>query len=183
MSQSQPPATPSRPLDAVERAARNGRIAQARAAGEPWAPIAEREGISIKQARRGMQRHLSAPVVRAAAPARRLADVETEALITRIIAAQEQALGAALALMATGENGSVKIGAARTALTAGSMLLSTLQRVGLVGDPGMVRFMLQTQEIARFVNLLIERHGLPDEVVGEAWAEVRPRALTWEAAA
>ena len=176
---SQTTATPShRRLTAAERAERNRRIAEARADGEPWAPIAAREGLSVKQARRAATDHLKSEVP---AGPRRLGDIDGPTLLARIVDAQERALSAALAEVTAGDNSSARVGAARTVAILGSALHSTLLRAGLVGDPGLSRFTVEFEAAVRAMFALAERYDIPnDEVVAEVHRLPLPAGVTFE---
>lgn len=56
------PSDDPHPMTSTERARRNQRIAGARASGEPWARIAARENLSVRQAARCADEHLRATV-------------------------------------------------------------------------------------------------------------------------
>lgn len=180
---SQPTATASRRrLTAAERAERNRRITEARATGEPWGPIAAREGLSVKQARRAAADHLESEI---AAGPRRLSDIDGPALLVKIIDAQERALSAALREMTAGDNSSARVGAARTVSTVGATLHQTLHDAGLVGGASLMRYVSEIEAFVRMWFDLAARYGVPTDVIqqeldavplpaGVAWAPAIP---------
>jgi hypothetical protein len=169
------PATTSSTLSPVERIERNARIAENRAAGEPWATIAAREGLSVRSARRAAERHLRTPGPPLSRPGR-LVDINPEPLLAKIVATQEHAMTASLILMVGGESGSVRVGAARTAVGAASALLATLARLGLVN--GLAGFQREIVFATRTINALADAYDLPEDAVMTAIDQVT--ALGWE---
>lgn len=111
---------------AAERVASNARIAAAREVCEPWKSIAQREGISVKQARRGRDEHLAS----AAASPEPLPPLEVGALVERAIRVQLLALDHLERLARTGPNDSAQVGAATGLSSVGVTLVALLARLG-----------------------------------------------------
>lgn len=158
---SQASGTPSRRLSAAERVERNRQIAEARLAGERWAPIAARHGLSVKQARRCAEEHL-ATVQDALADLR---DVDVDRLMLRIIESHDRALRTATVLLITADNDNARVGAARTVAMVGTSLQVVLLRSGLIADGGLIRFQRELKRAAEVVARLAERHGISLEEV------------------
>jgi hypothetical protein len=145
-------------LTTAERAARNARIAEARAAGEPWATIAEREGLSVKQARRCRDEHLRT----AGAPPPSL---DADALVERVLRGHLVALDRLEALAADADADSARVGAARSLSTVGVNLIGLLARLGRLGDPGLLRFQAEIRLAVDAIYGLADRYEIPPEEV------------------
>lgn len=152
----QAPTRRHRSLTAAERAARNARIAEAREEGQPWTPIAAREGLSIKQARRARDEHL-----RTASPS----SLDADALVERDLRGHLVALHRLETLAAEADNDSAMVRAARSLSTVGVSLIGLLTRLGRIGDPGLLRFAAELRLAVEALYLLADRHGIPPEEV------------------
>lgn len=162
-----------RPQTAAERAERNRRIAEARAAGADWKSIAAREGVSVRTAQRLADDHLRSE----AAQPQQLAEINAESILAGTIDAQQRALSNALVLMVTGENGGVRVGATRTVATLATALQASLFRVGLVGDVGLHRFSAELEAAVRFVLDLAATHKIPYADVVDALEQFPTRGV------
>ncbi len=164
------PHPPRTVLPAAERAERNRRIAESKAAGATWPEVAERCGVSEKTARRAAAEHAAVGVTRRDLDA----GVDAEALVERVVRVHVLALDRLERLSAWADNDSARVGAARSLSTVSVALLDVLARLGLVGDPGMVRFRAEMQRAAVAVVSLADRHDIPWEEVDAALRAVRP---------
>lgn len=152
-----PPTPVGARLCAADRVARNARIAQARATGEPWAAIAEREGLSRKHARRCRDEHLRT----SAAPK----PLDADALVERVLRGHLVALDRLEALALNADNSSAQVGAARSLSSVGVSLVGLLARLGRIGDPGLLRFAAELRLAVEAIYVLADRHGIPPEEV------------------
>ena len=164
---------PTKPRTAAERAERNRRIAEARAAGAEWKSIAAQEGVSVRTAQRLAEDHLRSEAARP----QRLAEIDAESVLARTIDAQQRALANALVLMVNGENGGVRVGATRTVATLSAALQASLFRVGLVGDVGLHRFLAELELAARAMFDFAATHGIPNDDVVAALEQFPTRGL------
>jgi len=150
--------TPRRPLNAVERAERNRRIAEERAAGASYEALAERYGLSARHVRRAE----IAGMRRAALPAVTGGDgLDPAALVERVVGAHVLALDRLEALARRADNSSAQVGACRSLSTVGLGLVALLARLGLVGDPDTARFQSEMKVVIGALFDLADRHGIP----------------------
>jgi len=148
---------PGRTLTTTERAARNARIARARAAGSTWAAIANAEDVSVRQAARAAEEHL-----RAAVPAPASAPLD---LIRRVIETHLSSLDR-LDRLARSKNLGVAVAAASRAPAVSISLLDVAERAGLVPPTGRSwAFLTDGPGIASAVLRAAERAGVASSAV------------------
>lgn len=139
---------------------RNRQIAAARAAGEPWRGIAERFGISERQA------------TRAAAEAARYSaatlERDPEAVADQVLRAHLRSLER-LEDLAGSRNGSVAVGAARALPGAAASLLAVAERLGTVPRAGSWRWLRDSSAVFNVVLAAAEDAGVPRSALREAW--------------
>jgi hypothetical protein len=159
MSQSTPTRRPAR-LPAVERRARNARIAEARESGEAWKPIADREGLSVKQARRARDEHL-------ATATEALPPMSVAALVERAVRAQVLALDCLEAKTRSADNDSARVGAAKNLSTVGIALVDLLAKLGRIGDPAKLRYDQERRALAAAIFDFAAERGLDSDELRE----------------
>lgn len=146
---------------AQERIERDRRIAEARAAGEPWDVIAEREGVSRSTAKRAARTYGSAVVLPV-----RVEDIDSDAVLVRVVRSHLAMLGASERLAVGADNSNARVGAARVAASIGRSLLDLLALTGLLrGHRGLEAFHEELAQAARVVQRLAAAHGIPDDEV------------------
>ncbi|HET7053867.1 MAG TPA: hypothetical protein VFI09_08135 [Solirubrobacterales bacterium] len=120
--------TPKPPISAAERVRRDHGIWQARLEGAPWRAIAERFGVSERQAQRAAK-----DAARAAREAITALDgIEPLAMLREIIDGQRAAFAAAVKLTADADSDNGKVGACRAVGTLGGELRASLIGAGLL---------------------------------------------------
>lgn len=145
---------------AVERAERNRRVFEARERGEAWRVIAEREGISLRQAYRceAAHREVGGGVL--------VADrINVDAAVHRVVESHIRALAEAEQMCRAADNSNARVGALRSVATIGSSLLSVLGRLGLLSDSGLLRYEREVARMAEVLNELGRRHDLSDDEI------------------
>lgn len=150
-------------LPAAERAARNARIAEAKAAGATWPEVAERFALSERQARRTAAEHAATAVAERS--------VDADALVARIIRVHAVSLDRLERLSARADNDSARVGGAARS-TVSVNLLDVLARLGYVGDPGLARFRDEMGRAASAIVRLADRHDIPYDEVDAAMTDV-----------
>jgi hypothetical protein len=161
-------ASPPTRSTSAEIAARNRRIAAARARGDSWQTIAGRENVSERQAHRA-----------AAAGLRDggggLGDVDAALLVRHVIDVQERALERLGELAEVADNSSAMVGAARGTAVVGAALLESLRTAGLIlPAPQSMRVALDARAAAVALLDLASRHGVNEDEYLDALFE------TWE---
>jgi hypothetical protein len=165
--------------DPINRLRRGLEIRAARAAGETWASIGRRYGISDRQARRS---------AKAAAEVVEVVGVfdthDAQALLARILAVQVTALDRLEALLASEPAENAVIGATRAVATLGDSAWSMLVRLGVVPSDGR-KFAIDKEVQAASEALLQAASdcGIDPEVVRHRLAEETPLAGALEAVA
>ena len=162
----------------LARLERARRVAEARARGDEWAVIAEREGISLATAKRDVQ-----AFVEAGSPGAVLVGdtIHAEAAVSRVIAAHLKALSAAERALDTGANESARVGAVKATVAAGVSLLATLQGLGLLGNSHLRAFQREIAYAASVIGALAEEHDIPHEDVEAALDRVRRGPIRFDA--
>lgn len=157
-------------LSAQQRVERDRRIAEARAAGEQWDVIAQREGVSRATAKRAVKAHGDMVVGPLG-----LEQVDGDDVLLRVIRSHLAMLGVAERLaVADRVNDNAKIGALRVASTLGTNTLQILAAVGLLrGHSGLERYQAELEDAAKVVVNLADRHGIGIEEVDAALAAMR----------
>lgn len=142
---------------------RDRRIAVARSAGEKWAVIAEREGVSEKTAIRAGRRAENATVKRVVS----LPEVlpESYEIVFEIVASQLVALREAVRMLGEVDNDSARVGAMRTVTTVGTGLHTAMVRAGMVRSPGMEWFGGELRDAVGLTFGLAEEFHIPLDVV------------------
>lgn len=108
----------------ADRRARNRAIADARDGGMKWREVAERFGLSERQARRAYMEHL--------AEAGQLIDVEPAEALRQALNVHVWALDELRQLAANADNSSAAVGAVRSRVTVSHQLIDLLVRAGLL---------------------------------------------------
>jgi hypothetical protein len=144
-----------------EQVERNERIAAAHSRGEPLSAIAKKEKLTVRHVRRVVD-----DAVRDAGS--KLQDVDATALVLKVIRVQERAVDRLDELSTTADNSSAQVGAARAAATAGSALLDTAERAGLLPPPRTLRARVDLQAAGEAIADIATRHGIDmDELFAE----------------
>jgi hypothetical protein len=151
--------TPPDPMNSAERTARDWRIARARAAGDSFAAIAEREGITERHARRAAAAGLrDGPTT--------LTAIDPAAIAARVVQAQQDALERLHELSRDGDNTAAMVGAARGAATVGAALLDSLRAAGLLAEPrAMWRVLDMREATVALLDLAVEAGIDRDELI------------------
>jgi len=146
---------PHQPLSVTERAERNRRIARARADGEPWARIAARESLSVRQASRCADEHLRAtvpaPLAEGPDVARRVIEIHLSSL-------------ARLEELDRNANSGVAVAAVSRAPAIAVSLLDVATRVGLVPPQKYWAYLEDMPRIAIAFLAAGARLGIPPDV-------------------
>ena len=162
-------------LPAAQKVARDVEIALDRARGLTWAKIAERHGISERQAREIVRGHRQGVLAEGVDPVAECADVLAQ--IDQII--EELALVAVEAAQ-----DSVRLGAVNGRLKAIQARAGIAQAVGLLPlDLGLVRVEFENQQLIADMLDLFGRYGAPPEAVDELktiWQRPRVFAVASE---
>ena len=138
---------------------RNRRIAADRASGLTWPVIAERHGLSVRQARR------AAAAARAISVEERGPEVAEKldplAILTQITRSQLRALDSLAELAAEADNDAARVGACRALGSIGSDLRSSLHALGLLPDPNDELLRVRVQEVVRAIANVTRRLDIP----------------------
>lgn len=147
---------PHHPLTTTERAQRNRRIARARADGEPWARIAARENLSVRQASRCADEHLRAtvpaPMAEGLDVARRVIEIHLASLVR-------------LEELGRSANSGVAVAAVSRAPAIAVSLLDVATRGGLVPPQRYWAYLEDMPRIATAFLAAAARLGIPSDVV------------------
>ena len=151
-----------RHLSSSQRAQRNQRIAFARAEGQGWREIAEREGLSVRQAARAAEEHRSVAAFRrvAAAP-----EVDPGALLREVIDGHRAAAERLEALSLEGDNDSARVGAASARARVLRDLFGVAERAGLLPGPDLWRGARDLHGLARALAIAAMDAGVSAEAV------------------
>ena len=161
----------------LARLERARRVAEARANGDEWAAIAEREGISLATAKRDAQ-----AFVEAGSPGAVLVGdaISAEAAVHRVVASHLKALDAAQRALDSGSNESARVGAVRATISAGVSLLAVLQGLGLLGNSALRAYQREIAHAVGVIRLLADRHEISDDEVEAAVAQIQRGPVTFD---
>lgn len=152
-------AAPGTPPPDADRSARNAEVARLREEGLAWAEVAARVGCSERTARRAYEAYLrTAAVVR-------LDDVDPERIVARVVRSHLASLDRLERLAARADNDNARLGSARAVASVGVSLLDVLSRVGLLGDPGLVRFRAEIRQAVAVIYRLADDYEIPGKAV------------------
>jgi len=152
-------------MNAVQRARRNARIAEARDRGDSWAAIAEAFGLSERAARRCRSDHVQAAVADAAAAL----DVDPNRVLREAIVVHREVLDGLGVLGREGDSSSARVGALRSRAATSLQLVRLLAWAGLLPDSFGAWSL--ARDVPAFVNafaVVADRHGFePAEILAE----------------
>jgi hypothetical protein len=153
-------------MTAVQRAARDRRIVEARDTGEPWATIIAREGVSERQARRAVERVRRLPAELKPVD---IESIDATELLGRVVAEHFDALSELTRLGRQESPSAAAVGAQRARAAVGTQLVTLLATAGVVPQATDWRVLRDGQSFAKALLAVAADAGVDLDAVLARW--------------